>query len=149
MGCLFSNLGLPTSCFPLCASNDDCDGRLCDLKTGACVDSAKTGNAPQTVCSVDAECRGGCGRLQQGPSVCYELCTIGAADACRKDPGWGFDVQCIPNNGSKEGDLSQCGRSCTCHAQCGNEKFACVAERFGMLYCGDGERTTNLPCPVR
>jgi hypothetical protein len=160
-------LGDYTSCNPQCHNDADCDGRRCDLASGACVDSIVGSLPPGSACDPEAdECRNGlCWELPTAPGApgasCLGTCTLGTI-GCGHDPAsaapLSFACLFAWAAGSVAGDLGLCAELCDCADACTHPNFTCTPlpegarSKFGRDgYCRpalnpDGAAVPHLTC---
>jgi hypothetical protein len=119
-------------CVPNCQSDANCGGRLCDLATGLCTDTLRTGDPVGAACAEPETCAAGVclGASDQASGACTAFCTVGA-------PGCGFDgseavvgAACILPQipGEGEGDRGLCFALCDADADCTQPGFTCVPQ---------------------
>jgi len=152
-------------CRPACRSDVDCDGRYCDLSTGLCGDSVRTGDPIGAACSADTvlstTCAGGCMPISATFAECSGVCSYGTGT-----PGCGqsnlsarLSYYCYidPTSGSGLGDLGYCANLCDCDNDCARSDAVCepvstitsATGRAGV--CGSktlpsGALRANHPC---
>jgi hypothetical protein len=146
-------------CRPSCRSDTDCSPRFCDLSTGLCSDSPRSGDAIGASCDSSASrCAGGC--IGQGGSFseCSGVCSYGT-EGCGQKGEFPLDYYCaLPATpASGPGDLGYCARLCECDASCGRPDAVCEPhpELFSKSarhgFCASkltpsGGVRENLPC---
>lgn len=115
-------------CFPQCGSDEDCDGRFCNLATGLCQDAAPPGLPIGARCNANNQCAGGSciGLGSSGEAFCSAPCVLGQPVGC------GFGVSANPRGagcllprvqgllGGTEGlgDVGICVELCSEDAEC-------------------------------
>jgi hypothetical protein len=115
-------------CLPTCWSDADCDGRVCDLGSGLCVDSL-TGRGTGGIgaaCNAATEltdCASGvCFPVEEdGAGFCTGFCTLapGGPVGCGFGPDGARDAACTPiQQGAIAGDQGFCLELCDVTADC-------------------------------
>ena len=127
------------ACLPNCGSSLDCDdGRLCDLASGLCVDTAAPGLPIGAACAADGDCAGTvCAIFPSGASACSAPCALGSL-------GCGFSTDANPRGaaclvpwfiegGFTEGrqDLGLCSELCNETGDCAQPGFVCDTSQGG------------------
>lgn len=115
-------------CRPMCRSNADCGGRLCDFGKGVCVDELPDGDPIGSKCDPDAAsstCASGvCESLGEGFGVCSGYCnlsTVGCGSSAFEpadDPGEPICIYPAAASGSGLSDLGECLQRCNCDEDC-------------------------------
>ncbi len=156
-------------CLPQCNADGECDGGVCNPRTGLCqrepVAGARVGASCDT--STSDACRGECIDYPltdaSTAGVCFERCTTGALPACGWDgPGTGdADAFCVyaysevvDGGGPGVGDLGACGQLCNCDDECRSPAFRCVAHDSAQFeqatgkagICSDPAIGRAIPC---
>lgn len=145
----FASYGV-SYCRPTCGSDADCDGRLCDLGLGTCVDelpgqdplgSACDPNAGTNSCA-SGTCIRGTTPATTNSGVCTGICTLGAIGCgeTQSEPSSPGAPFCAPflGNYSGVGDAGLCLQSCGCDDDCLSPDYKClrlpddVAAAFGV-----------------
>jgi hypothetical protein len=119
-------------CVPSCPSDAACAGRRCDLSTGLCTDSPRTGDPIGAACDEPEGCAAGIclGATDASVGFCSAFCTVGV-DGC------GFDgsessigAAClfpqIPGEG--QGDRGLCFELCDVAEDCTEPGFECAPQ---------------------
>ncbi|MFO0547601.1 MAG: hypothetical protein U0271_04380 [Polyangiaceae bacterium] len=126
-------------CVPTCGSDSQCDGRVCDPRYGACVDTANTGKAFGDKCDPNAanpECAGVCVNFSSGESMCSSRCVLGG-ELEGFDCGGITSGLCVfrpADNGA--GDYGFCTPACNAQDDCQNPDFWCFGNNFATNgYC--------------
>ncbi|HEX3596795.1 MAG TPA: hypothetical protein VHU80_16915 [Polyangiaceae bacterium] len=113
-------------CRPACRRDLDCAPRVCDLSTGLCADSPRSGAAIGENCSDNSACTGGC--IDQGVSFseCSGVCSYDA-DGCNQGNNFPFDYFCSIAASAKagSGDLGYCAKLCDCDDDCKRTDAVC------------------------
>lgn len=133
---VFFDFGI-SICRPMCRNDEDCDGRLCDLGSGACVSQLPDGDPIGSSCDpslginestcATGQCLPGATPGTQDLGICTGLCTVGAG-GCGTTEGMldAGDPFCLPVwGGTTVGDLGLCMQSCNCDEDCNAEGFRC------------------------
>jgi hypothetical protein len=133
---VFFDFGI-SICRPMCRNDEDCDGRLCDLGSGACVSQLPDGDPIGSSCNpslgidestcATGQCLPGATPGTDGLGVCTGLCTVGAG-GCGTTEGMldAGEPFCLPMwGGTTVGDLGLCMQSCNCDDDCDAEGFRC------------------------
>ncbi len=131
------------ACLPQCGSDEDCDGRVCDLAQGTCLDQRAPGLPIGAACAADAECAGAvCSAFPSGTSFCSAPCSFNALGC-----GYGAGVQPRPAacvaawlnvDGVSEGrqDLGLCLELCDVTADCTQPDWSCDTSQGGPVGSG-------------
>jgi len=121
-------------CVPRCQSDAACPGRRCDLSSGLCTDTPRSGTPIGSDCAAPEDCVGGvCLPLNPNLNVspiCTAFCTRGV-------PGCGFDgseassgatcfFQAVPGEGP--GDRGLCIAQCDVDTDCPEPGSLCVTQ---------------------
>ena len=137
-----SVLNAGTVCLPACGKDSQCDGRLCDPRTGFCVDTIAAGKPLGAACNADAkvdECAGFCQKFTgSSSSVCSSPCVLGDSDLLNTNDCGGLDKGlCVFRpTGYGSGDFGRCTLACTEHDQCANPNWWCSGNNFALNgYC--------------
>lgn len=127
----------PGICQPSCASDEDCQGRACDLALGLCVDTPLTGAAIGAPCTSADDCAGRlCQPSIDGLSQCSALCSFGTFGCGYADNASPREAMCLvpgvfdANANASEGlgDVGLCIELCDTAADCGVAASECVIE---------------------
>lgn len=123
----FSGLRQLGWCYPQCASDEDCGGRVCDLARGLCVDTPTTGLALGEPCTSNDECAGRiCVGVAPGEAFCSAPCVFGVPIGC----GYGIapstprGAACFAPqvqgflSSEGEGDIGFCAQMCSDVSEC-------------------------------
>jgi hypothetical protein len=128
--------GTVSFCIPLCGSDTDCPtGRHCDVSSGYCTPSPKTGSPTGTACMAPADggvdsCKGFCLGIGSGGTTvtarfCSQACVLGSANACNIAAGTtslapaGSHAGCVLSvSGAQLGDLGYCTQECDTVTDC-------------------------------
>ena len=105
-------------CLPLCASNAECAGGVCDPYTGSCTATAATGLPMGAACSVDADCKSGA--CDPTAHYCYGPCRVHAS-ICPDG------TVCAPADATSSSDFGFCYPPCTDQTNCTALGLTCVA----------------------
>jgi len=133
----FSGVRQRGLCLPQCGSDEDCEGRFCDLARGLCVSAQPSGAPVGASCEVDADCLGRrC--INATSSGSEKLCTapcvfgppVGCGDGVSADPRNYVCLQpLISGFVSSEGlgDVGFCVEMCDVDGDCSQVQngFAC------------------------
>ncbi len=132
-------------CYPACATDDDCAGRKCDLSTGLCTDTPKTGAPVGTPCdptALPSPCAGLClGDIGGDPTVgqCSAICNVeaaGLAGGCGSDPTPDSpqSAACVYAETYNDGTVvGGCGQLCNCDSDCLAPGMVCESwAQFGV-----------------
>ena len=122
------------ACIPYCGTDNDCDGLKCDLSSGLCTATPKTGDPVGTPCNPQAaqdagtdNCAGFCIGFQGQPAnvgTCTAFCSgksVGLTGECGSNPAQGSAqnaaclFQATFNSG---GSVGICGQLCNCDGDC-------------------------------
>lgn len=130
MACTDTGTGVAV-CQPVCATDSDCSGRVCDKKFNVCVDSgsASTGDPLGATCDPNSsKCAGKCLDVQaaDGGTIpfCSQRCVWGNDSACGQsdaDAGLSAGVCQFSGNGSgneSTGDEGFCAKFCEGQQDC-------------------------------
>jgi hypothetical protein len=138
-------------CVPVCASDSDCNGRVCDKRLNVCVDQATPGvGTIGTQCDPNADlCAGKCLQTSgaDGGAVdfCSQRCVFGNDSACGQiDPNAGLSAgACILGFTGQEsvGDEAFCAKFCNKPEDCPTPGMTCDTS---TLYYGYG---VCIPAP--
>jgi hypothetical protein len=149
------------SCEPVCVSDEDCGGRVCDVGSGLCVDAENRSGAPIGArCERDADCEGLCVSPTLNPDykVCSGLCTIGVkgcGETLSSDEA--PDAHCLlADSYATIGDQGGCLELCDCNDDCEHPDSVCVdfgyegdTGRLGVCYdswLGPDAGREGIPC---
>lgn len=150
-------------CRPACRDDTDCKPRFCDLATGLCSDTAKTGDPIGAACDPNnSACAGGCVPHLANYAECSGVCSYFEPGACgqtRTSPPYDFFCYTDAAIGSGPGDLGYCARACNCDGDCARPDAVCeptpdIAAKTGRTgMCGSkllpsGTPRKNLPCSM-
>lgn len=121
---------VPGVCLPACNAAEDCDSRVCDLRTGLCADDARTGLANGEGCDPNNDpdpCEGRCVRAgsDEDVGVCTSPCTsLRGSGACMTStvPDEPKEQVCV---GLAAGDLGWCLPTCDCGTLACPDGMAC------------------------
>jgi hypothetical protein len=145
---MFSGLRQPGWCFPQCGSDEDCDGRFCDLARGICTDAAVAGAPIGARCEGDLDCAGNlCIRIATDEFFCSAPCVLGQPVGC----GYGLAANprnagcvlpvvqgAIPGTGGEgDGDVGFCAEFCTEDSDCeqnASRNWACTPSGFATEF---------------
>lgn len=128
---------------PQCGSDEDCDGRSCDLAQGTCLTERAPGLAIGAACNTDGECAGGvCSAFPSGTSFCSAPCSFNSLGC-----GYGSDADpreaaCVAawfnTDGVSEGrqDLGLCLELCYVTADCTQQDWSCDTSQGGPVGSG-------------
>lgn len=153
----FTGARQPGLCLPQCGSDEDCDGRFCDLARGLCTSAQPTGAEVGAACETDDDCAGRrC--IADGPNarLCTAPCVFGQPVGC----GQGITANprskacfrpVVTGFASSEGlgDVGLCIEACDVDSDCLQvaSGFVCVADpvvsRFGRAGICRGPRPTD------
>lgn len=147
VACAVQGEGLPSVCFAVCGSDEDCPGAHCDPKANVCVDTAPAGKPIGAACTADDECAGHC--VDVGPvKMCTQACVLGgdvSANDCNGHPH-----ACIFPYTEDEGagDVGVCTSICSKHDDCLAPTFACanVGGDLPGVCVGTTICTSNADC---
>lgn len=123
----FTGLRQPGWCFPQCGSDEDCDGRSCDLGRGICTNTPAAGLAIGARCEANADCASQmCVGVAPGEQFCSAPCVFGQPVGCGFGPSaTQRDAGCLApivqgflGGGEGEGDVGFCVELCTVAADC-------------------------------
>jgi hypothetical protein len=155
-----------SACEPTCGDNADCGDKKCDLSTGFCDSSPKTGDPIGAPCDPQA-IQGGAADLCAGICIndnpndptkgeCSALCAVGSV-GCGAEQGQ-VDAAClfVFDETAGVGDVGACGQLCDCDSDCHNPADVCnslagtnydtVTGRAG--YCAPAAGNPGIPnCP--
>lgn len=120
-------------CLPSCGSDDDCEGRTCDLALRLCVDTPSVGAPIGAPCDSGEACAGGaCQSSAAGPFFCTAYCSFGTF-------GCGYGRNAAPREamclaaavfdatGSEGiGDVGICLELCDVAADCSQPGWQCL-----------------------
>jgi hypothetical protein len=136
-GALLDASGNPvdSACQPMCGSDSDCGGRLCDFRTGMCMD-ALSGTLPiGSPCDANAStdlCNGFCTNFYAGGApqygACFGACSLNSygvgcgVDLLSQPP---YDTSCLAPSTAASGDQGLCFQLCDCNGDCRNTAFVC------------------------
>lgn len=133
-------------CLPSCESDDDCDGRTCDLALQLCVDAPTAGAPIGAPCDSHEACAGRlCQPSAAGPSFCTAPCsfgTLGCGYGINADPR---EAMCLgtavfDDLGSEgPGDVGICFELCDVPADCAQPGWQCITApevRGRSGFCG-------------
>jgi hypothetical protein len=113
-------------CLPQCGSDEDCEGRRCDLARGVCTDTAPEGLPIGARCDGADQCSGGrCVAFGPDQGFCSALCVLGQPVGC----GYGLSADpreagCVRPllsgflSSEGVGDVGFCGELCNVDADC-------------------------------
>jgi hypothetical protein len=115
-------------CLPTCGGDFECEGRTCDLGSGACVDQTPAGIGMGGDCAVGACGNGTCEPLGIF-QACTGFCTVGTV-GCGFDPlsKGRLDSSCLiaaASSGS-QADVGLCAQLCDCNDDCRHPRFVCA-----------------------
>lgn len=134
-------------CIPLCSSDGQCPGRVCNTQSTVCADTAAEG-LPQTSTCVQAQedpCAGACIGIGNNKAACFNWCVLGAPDEVSCG-GLDNGICAYGVTDSGTGDRGLCARSCTAYSDCQAPNFTCtslaVPGRPVTGYC-----LISTPCP--
>ena len=124
----------PGICLPLCASDEDCAGRVCDLALGLCVDAPTAGAAIGAACASAEDCAG---RVCQSANVagaffCSATCSFGTLGCGYGSNAPGRGAMCLTpatfdESGSEgAGDVGLCLELCDQAADCAQPGWQCT-----------------------
>ena len=146
-------------CRPSCRSDIDCAPRSCDLSTGLCADSARSGDPIGAACNLNAsQCAGGCTAQGSTYSECSGVCSFGTEGCGQKtDPPLDYFCAIGATTASGPGDLGYCAKLCNCDTDCGRTDAVCKPEADLLTKAGkhgfcapkttpSGSATPHLPC---
>jgi hypothetical protein len=150
-------------CKPACRSDVDCAPEKCDLATGLCANSARSGDALGADCQLsNSQCAGACYPVNNTYSACSGFCSYGTP-GCGQSGDPPYKAFCsIPGAATATagaGDIGFCGELCDCDTDCGRADAVCEPQpaawtkttgRKGL--CGSktlpsGSPRKNLACP--
>ena len=146
--CLAQNAGVdggsgPTQCIPMCATDSDCGGYVCNVKTNLCTATHPSGLAMGSDCDPTAmpdPCQGFCignSSTDAHSGFCTALCNggqsgtptaFGLPGACGSNPQQGSpqDAACLFGATSTNGTpLSICAQLCDCDTDCHGSGVVC------------------------
>jgi len=138
-----------TACLPVCGSDTQCGGRMCDPRAGVCVDNANTGLGIGAACdpeATDDACAGTCIGFSDGGSMCSQACVFGGSLEGTPDCGGLDKGLCIfLPEGSGAGDYGVCTAACTEHDDCQNPLFFCSSVPWydGNGFCFNAPQCSN------
>ncbi len=119
-------------CRPACRADLDCGSRYCNLSTGLCNDSPRSGDGIGAACDPAApQCAGGCVEHGEAYAECSGVCrldTPGCGQLPSRKPPYDFWCYLDPSRAGGEGDLGYCARACDCDGDCGREDAVCSPE---------------------
>ncbi len=121
-------------CRPMCRSDEDCDGRLCDVGSGACADELPEGDPIGAECDPDAAestCQTGlCLPVTETFASCTGWCNLseigcGSDNTMPENPG---EPICTFSaiQGSGPSDLGFCNQRCDCDGDCLHPDALCL-----------------------
>jgi hypothetical protein len=129
-----------TACQPNCASDEDCGDAFCNIGTGFCQTTQKTGLPVGSACtpakagSTAADpCSGMCIGDSAGTfSLCSGICTFGVLGGCGWNGTGKADAGCLfvpryVKGAPDAGDLGYCGQLCDCNDDCLNPTAKCLS----------------------
>jgi hypothetical protein len=117
-------------CFPQCGSDEDCDGRVCDLARGLCTNARSPGAPIGARCegTSPTECAGGiCLRIGETDRLCSAPCVFGQPVGCGYGPSANpRDAACFAprvtggflGGGEGIGDIGFCVELCSQASDC-------------------------------
>ena len=105
-------------CLPLCSSNADCAGDLCDPYTGYCQATAATGLPMGAACGADDDCKSG--ECSPAGNFCSAPCRV-SSSICPDG------TVCAPGTASSSSDYGACAPPCASPAECAPFGLTCVA----------------------
>lgn len=122
----YSGLRQPGWCFPQCGSDEDCNGRFCDLGRGVCTDNPTPGASIGVRCESNAECASQmCVGVSPGEQFCSAPCVFGQPVGCGYGPSaTQRDAGCVApivqgfTGGEGLGDVGFCAELCTVSTDC-------------------------------
>ncbi len=133
-------------CLPACGSDEDCEGRACDLASGLCVDTPTLGAATGEPCDSADDCAGQvCQSSAAGPFFCSAFCSFGTFGCGYGRNAEPREAMCLGTavfdaSGSEgEGDVGICFELCDTPADCAQPGWQCVASpevRGRVGFCG-------------
>jgi hypothetical protein len=142
-------------CIPNCGTDDQCAGRFCSKRFGACVDSASTGRDNGELCDEAAKDEDGCAGFCQPfsddvVSICSQPCVLDGDnknfEATNDCGGLANGVCAFAPAGYGPGDFGRCAGVCTAHDDtCASPDFWCFTTNYapeGAGYC-----FTAADCP--
>ena len=117
-------------CRPACRDDRDCSGRHCNLGSGLCGDSARTGEPIGTLCDVAASpsaCSGGCYQQSEAYALCSGVCSYGTPGCGQSDTSGKLDYFCAIQQATRSanGDLGYCAFLCDCDDDCDRTDAVC------------------------
>jgi hypothetical protein len=131
----FTGIRQTGGCYPQCASNDDCAGRICDAARGVCVDTATAGLPLGAKCANNEACASRvCVGLSTNDSFCSAPCVLGVPVGC----GFGLAPETVRGAGcfapavngflssEGEGDVGLCFELCADASECTQAGWTCV-----------------------
>lgn len=123
-----------SACMPVCATDNDCGGRKCDMNSGLCVDTPKSGQPVGAPCNPQAiqggatdPCAGFCisdSTSDPTSGFCTGFCStnsLGVPGACGSNPqqGTAQDAACLFQATFTSGaQIGICGQLCDCDSDC-------------------------------
>lgn len=109
-------------CYPVCSSDSHCgDTRVCDPRSGVCIEGALSGGDLGAACMPDAStCAGECIGYSEGQGdfaygYCSQPCTYGIDGAC---PAEGWTCAFGDSRTTGVGDFARCQPTCESDGDC-------------------------------
>jgi hypothetical protein len=147
-------------CVPTCRSDADCDGRKCDPRLAACVDTPNTGLPRGDFCDPNhtpPDCAGVCVTFNGGGAMCSNWCTLGGPDLDAECGGLTSGLCVFSPTGHELGDAAFCTEACSLQSDCQNPMFWCQGINgitgaqvpngfcFGTADCPNGQSQCTSP----
>lgn len=137
-------------CRPVCRSDDDCDGRFCDLGLGSCTDVEPEGDPIGAACDPEAaigesNCASQvCLPMGEEYAFCSGFCNLteigcGSDNQTPEEPGEPICTYGVLT-GSGQNDLGFCAQRCNCDGECAHDEGVCLIlpEDLRPIFGSDG-----------